>query len=201
VLLLDEPFAQVDAHQTATLRREVMLIQRGFGVTTVLAANEPVDAMAMGDDIAVIEDGRLVQFDEPLAVYEQPRTVNSALLTGAADVIEVEVTGDRDGSWLVRPGLRIRAWAPALASYRGRELQMIVRPEWWQLAPHGLIDAEVTRVAGAGPTATLWCTVGGRPMTVTMPSNVDVTAGDRIALRLERFVLVDPRSGDRIDLA
>ena len=66
VLLLDEPFARVDAHQTAQLRREVMLIQRGFGVTTVLAANEPADAMTMGDRIAVIEDGRLVQCDAPL---------------------------------------------------------------------------------------------------------------------------------------
>lgn len=201
VLLLDEPFAHVDVHQTSTLRREVMLIQRGFGVTTVIAAHEPADAMAMGDDIAVIDDGRIVQFDDPVAVYDRPRTVNAALLTGAADVIEVEVTGDRDGSWLVRPGLRIRAWAPALAAHRGRGLQMIVRPEWWQLDPHGPIDAEVTRVAGAGPTATLWCTVGGRPMTVTMPSVVGVTAGDRVALRLDRYVLVDPRNGYRIDLA
>jgi len=199
VLLLDEPFARVDAHQTVQLRREVMLIQRGFGVTTVIAANEPADAMSMGDDIAVIEDGRLVQCDVPLAVYGRPRTVNAALLTGAADVIEVEVTGGGSGSWLVRPGLRVRSWSPALEPYRGRGLQMVVRPEWWQLDPNGLIVADVVRVDRAGPATSLWCTVGGRPMTVTLTAGALVGVGDRITLRLGQFVLVDPRTGERID--
>ena len=198
MLLLDEPFACVDAHQTAQLRREVMLIQRGFGVTTVLAANEPADAMTMGDRIAVIEDGRLVQCDAPLAVDGQPRTVNAALLTGAADVLEIEVAGDGRGSWLVRPGLRVRSWSPAVEPYRGRRLQMVVRPEWWQLDPRGLIEADVVRIDRAGPTASSWCTVGGRPMTVTMPSGAAVDVGDRIRLRLDEFVLIDPRTGSRI---
>ena len=201
VLLLDEPFAQVDAHQTATLRREVMLIQRGFGVTTVLAANEPADAMAMGDEIAVIDDGRLVQWDSPLAVYERPETANAALLTGPADLLDVEVTGDRDGSWIVRPGLRVRAWAPALEVHRGRRVQMVVRPEWWQLDPTGLIEAAVIRAGGVGPVSSLWCDVGGQPMTVTLPADTTIETGDRIRLRLERYVLIDPATGRRIDVA
>jgi ABC-type sugar transport system ATPase subunit len=198
VLLLDEPFARVDAHQTAQLRREVMLIQRGFGVTTVIAANEPADAMTMGDEIAVIEDGRLVQCDVPLEVYGHPRTVDAALLTGSADVIEVEVTGAGAGSWLVRDGLRIRAWAPALEPYRGRRLQMVVRPEWWQLDPNGVIDADVVRIDLAGRPMSMRCTVGGRPMTVTVPPSATVDVGDHIRLRLARFTLIDPRTGYRI---
>lgn len=199
VLLLDEPFALVDAHQTAQLRREVLLIQRGFGVTTVIAANEPSDAMTMANDVAVIEDGRLIQSDPPLSVYELPRTVNAALLTGEADVIDVEVAGDRDGSWLVRPGLRVRAWSPALTAYRGRRLQMIVRPDWWQQVPAGMIEAEVLRIVRTGPTTALWCSVGGSPMTVNLRGPVAVDVGERIGLRLERFVLIDPRRGYRID--
>jgi ABC-type sugar transport system ATPase subunit len=198
VLLLDEPFASVDAHQTAQLRREVLLIQRGFGVTTIIAANEAIDAMTMADDVAVIEGGRLVQVDAPLRVYAEPRTVNAALLTGDADVIEVEVTGDVDGSWLVRPGLRVREWRPAVAAHRGRRLQMVVRPEWWQRDPKGLIEADVVRVDRAGPTTALWCTVGGRPMTVKLSFETAVCPGETIRLRLDRFVLVDPRDGYRI---
>lgn len=201
VLLLDEPFARVDAHTTAELRREVLLIQRGFGVTTVLAANEPADAMTMADRIAVIEEGRLVQLGAPISVYEQPATVNSALLTGQADVLEVDVTGDVDGSWLVRPGLRIRAWQPALASYRGRRLQLLVRPEWWQLDPNGTIDADVVRVAHTGASAALWCSVGGRPMTLTVRTAGSVGVGVRLRVRLDRYVLFDPRTGRRADLS
>lgn len=199
VLLLDEPFAAVDAHQAAQLRREVMLIQRGFGVTAVVAANDPADAMTMADAVAVIEDGRLVQLDPPLTVYELPRTVNAALLTGAADVIDVEVRGDGDGSWLVRPGVRVRAWSPAMVGYQGRRVQMVVRPEWWELDPNGLIVAEVVRTARAGPSTALWCTVGDRPMTVTLNPSEVVEVGETMRLRLQRYVLVDPRTGYRIE--
>ena len=200
VLLLDEPFARVDAHQTAQLRQEVMLIQQGFGVTTVLAANEPADAMSMADRVAVLEGGRLVQVGAPLAVYERPDTVSSALLTGDADVLEVEVTGDVDGSWLVRPGLRVRAWQPALAAHRGRRMQLLVRPEWWTLDPNGGIEAEVMRVAHTGSTVALWCSVGGRPMTVKLRDPSDVRSGSILRLRLDRYVLIDPRDGRRVDL-
>jgi len=199
-LLLDEPFANVDGHRTAQLRREVTLIQRGFGVTTIMAANESVDAMTMADRVVVLEVGRVVQVAAPLDVYDSPRTVNAAFLTGAADVIEVTVDVDVDGCWLVRPGFRVRAWAPALAEQCDRRLQMVVRPEWWQLDPNGRIDARVERVENVGSDSSLWCIVDGRPMTVKLARAGSVRAGDRIRLRLDRYVLIDPRDGYRIDL-
>ncbi len=201
VLLLDEPFANVDAHLTAQFRREVTLIQRGFGVTTVMAANESADAMTMADRVAVLEGGRVVQVAPPLDIYDRPRTVNAALLTGAADVLEVEVEHDGDGSWLVRPGVRIRVWAPALERHRGRRLQLLVRPEWWQLDPAGRIAAAVDRVERQGSHAALWCVVDGRPMTVKLDGSPAVAVGDQLRLRLDRYVLIDPRDGYRIDLA
>jgi len=200
VLLLDEPFAHVDAHQTMQFRREVTLIQRGFGVTTIMAANESDDAMTMADRVAVLEAGRLVQVAAPLDVYETPRTVDAALLTGAADVFEVTVEGAVEGSWLAGAGMRIRAWAPALVAHHGRRLQMVVRPEWWQLDPSGRIDAVVVRVERLGPHVVLSCLVDGRPMTAKLDRPGAVVAGDRVRLRLDRSVLIDPRDGFRIDL-
>ncbi len=202
VLLLDEPFAHIDGVRAAQIRRELSLIQRGFGVTTVIATNDALDAMTVADRLAVIERGRVTQIGTPLDVYDHPRTAAAALLTGDADVIEVEVEVDQDGSWLVHPGFRIRAWAPAVRRHAGRRLQLIVRPEWWHDDDHGPIHATVERVRRLGTVTSLWCRVGDRPMTVTLAGSGHgrLRDGDRIRLRLERYVLLDPLDGYELDL-
>lgn len=203
VLLLDEPFANIDADLAARLRREIMLIQRGFGATTVLATNDPLDAMTMADRLAVIEGGRLTQVGAPLDVYAHPRTVVAARVTGDADVLEVVVQPDQEGSWLTHGAFRLRAWQPALRRHARRRLQMIVRPEWWQLDDHGPVTVEVERVHGWGATMSLWCRAAGRPVTVKLPSPQprQVAAGDTLTLRLDRYVLVDPIDGYELDLS
>lgn len=199
VLLLDEPFSTIDADLAATLRREIMFLQRGFGVTTVLATNEPLDAMTMADRLAVLEDGRVTQVADPLEVYSNPVSVAAAQVTGQADVFEVRVEGDHDGSWLVHPGFRLRAWQPALRRHAERRLQMIVRPEWWQIDEHGPATVTVERMHPA-PRA-LWCRAGGRPITVSLDRGAaQVREGDRLTLRIDRYVLIDPLDGFRLDL-
>jgi ABC-type sugar transport system ATPase subunit len=197
VLLLDEPFANIDASWADHLRREVMLIQRGFGVTTIVALNEPSHALAMADRLAVVDDGVISQVGAPLDVYDEPRTVNAALLTGDADVAEVRVEADVEGAWLVHPGYRVRAWRPAVRELDGQRLQMVVRPEWWHLDEHGTIEATVDRAIRLGTATSLWCRSGDQPMTVKLAgtnfSRFD--PGDTIRLRLSRFVLIDPRTG------
>jgi ABC-type sugar transport system ATPase subunit len=199
VLLLDEPFAHIDGPRADQLRREVQLIRRGFGVTTILATNDPLDAMAFSDRIAVIERGAITQEGSPLDVYEQPRTAAAALLTGDADVIEVGVEGDADGngSWIVHPGFRLHVWRPGMRQHHARRLQMVVRPEWWQPDADGPVRAVVERVIRLGTVTSLWCRVGDRPTTIKLAGSVHgrLREGDVISLRLDRYVLLDPLDG------
>jgi ABC-type sugar transport system ATPase subunit len=203
VLLLDEPFANLDDEQATQLRREVMLIQRGFGATTLLATNDPLDAMTMADRLAVVERGRVTQVGTPIDVYLRPSTVAASLVTGDADVLEVRVEADRDAAWLVHDGFRLRAWQPALRRHATRRLQLVVRPEWWQLDAHGPVTLDVERVHGWGATIALWCRAGNRPLTVKLPSPLPrpLREGDRVSLRLERYVLIDPIDGFELDLS
>lgn len=197
VLLLDEPFAHLDAHRAADVRRELMLIQRGFGVTTVIATNDPVDAMTCADRLAVVERGRVTQIGVPLDVYEHPNTASAALMTGDANVIEVRVDADAVGSWLVHSGFRVRSWAPAVRRHHGRRLQLVVRPEWWSLDPNGLIEVRVDRSQRLGRNVSLWCRVGDRPVAITMRHDDlgTITTDDVLRLRLDRHVLLDPLDG------
>lgn len=202
VLLLDEPFAHLDLQRAARLRRELSVIQQGFGATTVLATNDSLDVMSLADQVAVIERGRITQVGPPLEVYRRPRTAAAALMTGDADVIEVRVATDDIASWLEHPGFRLRAWQPGLRAHRGRRLQMVVRPEWWQLDDHGPVRATVERVNRLGTSTSLWCRVGGHPLALTLAGSAHgaLRPGDTISLRLDRSVLLDPIDGYQLEL-
>lgn len=95
VLLLDEPLARLDAHVRERMRRELRMLQRGYGVTTVLATNDPVEAMAMSDRLAVLDAGRVVQVGPPLEVYRSPVSLLVARLTGPLAITVLEVEGRR----------------------------------------------------------------------------------------------------------
>ncbi len=204
LLLLDEPFAHLDPGRTALMRRELLLLHEGFGVTTIVTTNEPHDAMAISDVIVVMERGRIVQSAPPLEVYRQPDTATAAFLTGDATLVEVHVTADSDGGWLVHPAFRIRAWQPALRSHVGRRLQMIVRPEWWTFDPAATIGATIKSIDRTTQTATLTCETGAHTIDVRFGTELarrrELHEGSAVRIRLDHFVLLDPRDGSRVQL-
>lgn len=99
-LLLDEPLARLDPQLRERMRRELRLLQRGYGVTTLLTTNDPVEAVSMGDRLVVLDGGSVVQDGAPLEVYRNPRSLLVAQLTGPLDIIEVDPGRIVDG---VRP--------------------------------------------------------------------------------------------------
>ena len=197
VLLLDEPFASIDPEWRDVLRRELMIIQRGFEVTTLIALNDPADALAIADRVAVIERGRVIQVGSPDAVYNRPRTTSVAFLTGVAEVLAVTIELDPAGAWLTGSGFRLRAWQPELRQHGDRRFDMIVRPAWWALDPSGTIDATVERVNALFDERTLVCRIGTARVSVRAERHeaADLQPGDRVRLRLERYRLIDPSNG------
>lgn len=127
VLLLDEPLARLDAHERERMRRELRLLQRGYGVTTIFTTNDPVEAMAMADQLVVLDAGRVVQVGPPIEVHREPVSLLAAQLTGPLDTSTVEVTADADGYWLHGPTGVERAWRPSLAAHVGRRVVRGVR--------------------------------------------------------------------------
>jgi ABC-type sugar transport system ATPase subunit len=77
VLLLDEPLASLDAARQAQMRTELAVLQSGYGVTTIMATNDPVDAMTMPSRLVVIHRGNIVQVGHPDVVHRRPSTLRS----------------------------------------------------------------------------------------------------------------------------
>jgi ABC-type sugar transport system ATPase subunit len=205
VLLLDEPFAALDGELADVLRREMTLMQRAFGVTMLMATNDPHGMLFVADTVVVLERGTVVQQGPPREVYERPDTAASAMLTGEAALLPVDVEVDADGAWLVHRSFRFRAWAPGLRRHAGRRVQLVTRPEWWAVDPHGVIGGVVERVSRWQGATTVVCDVNGLHVVARgAPGEPDwhgVEVGDRVGLRLAHWVLLDPLDGRRIDTA
>jgi iron(III) transport system ATP-binding protein len=87
VLLMDEPFASVDIVLRRRLRRDCRILLRERGTTTVLVTHDPAEALDIGDRIAVMEAGRIVQFASPQELHDAPASAAVGAMFGGAQVV------------------------------------------------------------------------------------------------------------------
>ena len=93
--LMDEPLSNLDAKLRVAMRAEIAALQRNLGVTTVYVTHDQVEAMTMGDRVAVLNKGYLMQVDTPQDLYDQPDNVFVAGFIGSPsmNLIEATLTG------------------------------------------------------------------------------------------------------------
>ena len=167
VMLLDEPFSNLDAVLRERLRAEVRDLLVAAGVTTIFVTHDRAEAFAVGDRVAIMRDGRIVQTGAPRELYDRP--VDRWVAEFVGDVVEVVVDGD------VR----------------------LLRPEQLELgAPGtGFADGLVERVRLEGPTTLVEVRSDDRLVTVRVIGGTEMLAGDAVALRV-RAASVPPLIGD-----
>ena len=195
VLLLDEPLARLDPTLSEHMRRELRSLQQGYGVTTFLATNDPVEAMALPDRLVVIDDGHVVQVGSPIEVYEQPVNLVAGACTGHMSTFTVEVEADSEGFWLVHPSFRHRAWRPSLANYVGAMVVAAVRPTSMRITADGPVQARVIQVSPVTGTITVALGAEAGPDHVEIATPAHARRGDQVAFRLEDLALFDPVTG------
>jgi len=96
VFLMDEPLSNLDAKLRVSTRTQIAALQRRLGITTVYVTHDQVEAMTMGDRVAVLKDGVLQQVDNPLNLYDKPTNVFVAGFIGspAMNLLEGKVVGE-----------------------------------------------------------------------------------------------------------
>ena len=127
VFLMDEPLSNLDAKLRVATRTQIAALQRRLGITTVYVTHDQVEAMTMGDRVAVLKDGLLQQVDSPRNLYEKPANAFVAGFIGspAMNLLVAPVSGGKahlgdldidvpaSAGSSVTVGIRPEGWAPA----------------------------------------------------------------------------------------
>jgi molybdate transport system ATP-binding protein len=149
LLLLDEPFAALDAPLRRLLRRELQTLHHRFGFALLFVTHDLGDACALGDRIAVVDAGRIVQVGTPEEILYRPAGPVVARLTGMRNVFPARVTGAAgDGLEVATDRFTVRT--PPYPFQIGARVDLYVRPELVQLvrpayAPDAGTEAGLTR--------------------------------------------------------
>jgi iron(III) transport system ATP-binding protein len=146
VLLLDEPLSNLDEALRRHVREHLRSLQQHLKLTVLHVTHDQAEAMAMGDRVAVMHDGRVAQIGSPRELYEQPNSAFVAGFMGEGRVFDAIVGADG----VARIGNLLRV--PATGALAAGRVQVMVRPQAWCIqapAARGLA-ARVARCAYLG---------------------------------------------------
>ena len=186
--LLDEPLTNLDAELRLDMRTELKHLQARLGATMVVVTHDQVEAMSLGDRIALINEGRLEQVGHPLEVYDRPASLFAATFIGtpAMNILPVEVD---QGSLRTPSGLRL----PIPANLpRSEGLVAGIRAEWLALHPAGGEGGAATIIAreALGDETIYAVDMAGHQVHVRTSPTTRFDADDRVDVT---FVGTEPR--------
>ncbi|NIH87971.1 ABC transporter ATP-binding protein [Amycolatopsis granulosa] len=184
VLLMDEPLSNLDALLRLSFRAELKKLVNEIGVTTLYVTHDQVEALSLGDRVAVMRDGRIAQCGDPVAVYTEPADefVGGFLGSPPMNFLTGTVTGDGTRIDLGGQTLPIPR---ALETFRGRELRLGIRPESIVVNPEGDgLRGEVQVFEPLGSASLLTTELCGQVLKVRAPASFRAEPGQTLRLGL-----------------
>ncbi|SFZ80699.1 carbohydrate ABC transporter ATP-binding protein, CUT1 family [Devosia enhydra] len=212
LFLFDEPLSNLDAQLRIEMRSEIKMMHKRTGKTVCYVTHDQVEAMTLGDRIAVMKDGVVQQLGRPQEIYDAPANMYVAGFIGAPPMNFIPGTLEGEGSGLVMSidtGAERRRLAlpfrPADVKARpGQKVVLGLRPERITAAGASTSDPLKVRVdmtEPTGPDTLIYATLNGKRTLCRVQPFAAPKAGEAIALDfdLSRALLFDPESGARLD--
>ena len=160
VFLMDEPLSNLDAKLRVQTRTQIAALQTRLGVTTVYVTHDQVEAMTMGDRVAVMKDGILQQVDTPLALYDTPKNLFVAGFIGSPAMNLISGKRVEDGVQVGDYVVRVPRETLAKAAGGEDTLTIGIRPEAFRVADEG-IGLHIAVVEELGADSFLYGTLAG----------------------------------------
>ena len=201
ILLLDEPFSNLDTKMREQMRVETKLLQRRLGVTVLIVTHDQVEALSLADRIAVMESGQVMQVGAPQEIYEKPKTPFVRDFLGKSVVLEGQITrlgpehqlevmiaGD-----LQRPLLVQDAIVPPASV--GQRVSVAIRPEDIQVEDGqsseacNRLEGTITALLFLGERYECHVQLGQEPIVLYFPRPIQYREGQTIRLHFPATAL------------
>ncbi len=214
ILLLDEPFSQLDAPLRAQLRADILDLRTRLDLTMIYVTHEQAEALAFGERVAVMSAGRLQQVGSPRTIYDAPTNRFVAGFVGSPTMNMFPGTiAQRDGQLVfigTAPGFILRLdgeRAAAFTRHQGQRVLLGFRPEHLRVpnaaqptASDPTITATLKTTEFAGEETILRLAIGEETFQVRTSANVALTPGQATSVRfdLDRVRVFDAATGDSL---
>jgi ABC-type Fe3+/spermidine/putrescine transport system ATPase subunit/ABC-type sulfate transport system permease component len=173
LILLDEPFSALDAPLRRRLREELRQLQREIDATTVIVTHDPDEAALLGEEILVLDQGRVLQAGKSETVFSRPANEAVARLLGAQNVA-FGIAVDEDQ---IEIGNGVRISVPSPTPAPGERIGWSVRPEDIRLAEDGRYEATILDITSFGAMLKLTVCLGDALLSVLAHRSSDVHVG------------------------
>ncbi len=191
LVLLDEPFSSLDARLRESLREEVRQSLKQAGATAVIVTHDQEEALSMADAVSVIRNGRLIQTDDPAAIYHFPADLSAAAWIGEGIFIPAEI----------REGTAHCVFGPLPVDRRCRGVSgrasLMIRPEQVAVGPSGEgLPARVAGITYFGHDSLVHLRVDALPQELKVSARVlgkiELSEDDAVGLRVKGNVIAYP---------
>ena len=184
ILLLDEPFSNLDALLRVRLREELRMIQRSLKITAVFVTHDQEEALSLADRIAVMRKGELQQLDKPAVIYATPRTLFVADFIGAMNMLDGTAEGVN-----IRVGDKL---LPAPAGIAEPATKIAIRPEDVTVVAggDGAWSGVVTSMSDLGHYRKVFVKTESLGMLkLFLPKAVEAVEGETLAFKPTRYLV------------
>ena len=185
IVLLDEPFSNLDAALRKELREEVRRVLRAAETAALFVTHDQEEAFALADRVAVMDGGNLLQLDTPRQLYRHPVSRAVAAFVGEANFVAGEASGDRATTALGVLLLVVPLHGP---------VDLLLRPEMIALAPADAAVARIEAITYAGPFQAVRLRLhDGTALLARVGADVALTVGAPVGVAVAGAVVAYPR--------
>ncbi len=211
IYLFDEPLSNLDAKLRVEMRTEIKLMHQRLKTTTVYVTHDQIEAMTLGDKVAVMKDGVVQQFGTPQQIYNDPANLFVASFIGSPPMNFIPLRLQRrDGRLLaLLDSGQARCELPLAMQDEGlenREVILGIRPEQITLAAAGCnlpsILSEVEVIEPTGPDTLVFVNLNQTKVCCRLAPDMAPKVGETLELQFDpdKVLLFDAKSGERLGL-
>ncbi|HCG40411.1 MAG TPA: sugar ABC transporter ATP-binding protein [Pseudomonas sp.] len=210
IYLFDEPLSNLDAKLRVEMRTEIKLMHQRLKTTTVYVTHDQIEAMTLGDKVAVMKDGVIQQFGTPHEIYNNPANLFVASFIGSPPMNFVPLRiRQRDGRWVgvlnsEQGSCELPLPITSDDGLRDRELILGIRPEQIGLAPAGSADfslaVDIEVVEPTGPDTLVVFTLNQVKACCRLAPDQAPRVGETLNLQFDprKALLFDAQTGERL---